>query len=191
VLTFVKNAVTSLVGKISDRGHDVDRDVFKELFSLPANDPGRRTSSGGEPGGDGPSGPERPRVPSEPAPFSISRLNNAQGNGFRVKPNPNVETATIPDYAIVRTGYVKPRGNPIKGYRNWHFNLADMTIESQSAEILAAGDNRMVVRVLDVPRFRVDVQGFDGNRDVAVAVEGVNESEATQLAGDLQSRETT
>ena len=94
-----------------------------------------------------------------------------------------VDDAPVPEALEVNVAYDTRRGNPLKRY-----NVADFELGEAPVEIALSGlrldecsGNRMVVALTDTD-FRVEVTGFDPNRDLYLRVTPREASHADQTA---------
>ncbi len=63
--------------------------------------------------------------------------------------------------------YDRSQGNPLSKYRSADFDLAKMSTKPVKVNVVTCQDNRLVMDVLD-EEFRIEVTGFDENRDIYV-----------------------
>ena len=93
------------------------------------------------------------------------------------------DDAPVPEALEVRVAYGTRRGNPLKRY-----NVADFQLDEAPVEIALSGlhldecgENRMVV-MLTESDFRLEVTGFDPNRDLYLRVTAKEANDADQTA---------
>ncbi len=168
-LTFVKQAVASLVERLQGEEDNVAPDLLSDLFSLPEErpEPPRRPAPAG--GTEGPEAEPDPRLnlARTPAPYRITRV----AGGFTLtRGEPGSRT---PAELQVTVAYEVRRGNPFSKYDPADFQLhaAPVTVSPDHRGLLQldASANSLRVRVTD-PDFRLTVTGFDVNRDLIVRV---------------------
>ena len=82
-----------------------------------------------------------------------------------------------PLYLKATIAYDVSRGDPFKRYMPLDFDCSKMSSSMQSigAEIYSLGPNSISIKVSE-PGFRIQVDGFDANRDVVVRIGEVNET---------------
>ncbi|HOW17478.1 MAG TPA: hypothetical protein PLC79_00460 [Phycisphaerae bacterium] len=167
VINFVKNAPAQILDILSRARQERDWLTLADFFPAPPLDEGLPGEDNGpDEGGEG-EPPVPPQPQSRPQPY---RIEHAPG-GFRiVRDNP--EAAPLPTMLEVRVAYDTTRGSPLARYHPADFDLAapPTEITLKSAERVAASANRLQVR-LTGEDFRIEVTGFDQNRDLYVKVD--------------------
>ena len=155
---YVANSVDALVSILSGAARGRDKELLADLFSveLPAG-------GTGPPGGNGK--PRRPRPPSRPAPFRVTRTSS----GFSVRPNPDSDEE--PESVRIQVAYATRRGSPFTAYSPLDFDFAspEMLIDADGVEVLVRAKNRIECAIRHED-YRVDVDGFDENRDLRIQV---------------------
>lgn len=81
----------------------------------------------------------------------------------------NARNTPLPDSFEIRAAYETSWGNPFAKYDSADFRFTELDRSLRDVEVLEMGDNRMVIRPVS-DRFRLEVSGFDINRDVIVRV---------------------
>lgn len=166
-LTFVKQAVRSLVLFLQESEDDSDPDLLRDLFSLPIPvEPDRPRRPEQDDEGDD----RQPPPDSMPARLPRYRISRTAG-GFSVARG--ADGASVPAELIVEVAYAVRRGNPFRRYDRADFELIRqplrLSAQPRGLTSLSAEGNRLQLQVTD-PDFHISVDGFDTNRDLAVRV---------------------
>ena len=153
-LRFVMESVRQIYELVAAEDKEEDRRLLADIFPMP----GTGNAGGGVPP------PLSP--PPQPSRFIISP---AQG-GFSV--GPGTAPISAGSQAEISVAYDVRRGSAKSQYRATDFQLNAPPIQyrCEGAEVIAAGDNRMTVRITDPGGFRLTVTGFDPNRQIYVDV---------------------
>ena len=162
IISVVKNAATEIVDRI--RGDEDQQDVtsLADLFRIPSHDrPGSGPGSGG---GDG-----RPRPPTPPDERSAHswRFHQVQG-GLVISGNPEAEHA--PRTLNVRLAYDRQKGSPATHWKPADFELGQnpIAVDADGEDLIQSkirAGNQLEVRV-GGPDYRIEIRGFDPNRDL-------------------------
>lgn len=99
-------------------------------------------------------------------PFEVEHL---QG-GFRVRRNSRIQE--YPSRLEICVAYDRSRGNPLSKYNRADFQLESMQKQLNGVSEVLCRDNRLILDLLERD-FRVEVTGFDINRDVYVRAQPV------------------
>jgi hypothetical protein len=176
-LAFVKDAPRGFLRLLNKRSEQIDDTALRHLFPDPTSAGGKKTSAPGTT--SKPGRKRRPRTPvnveSRPRIFMLSKV----AGGF---------TATITEEGCkhlpmpirVRMAYDVRKGNP---YKRWAEADFDLRTEPERI-VLANGDiqsvdgNRLEI-IATAPGFRLQVTGFDANRDLIVDVRRETNQNAT------------
>lgn len=183
-IKFVLESVATILKIVNQKERKPDPSITIDFFSLPAPPddedaiPVKRRKAKSKPGIDPP--PPISPIPRRPARFRIESLRG----GFRiVSGDPD---APIPKRLDIRVAYDVRRGDPLSKYDPADFRLDKPPItwsaDDDSAEVESAELGRMKV-VVRKPRFRLDVTGFDLNRDLYVRAK-VDKSDSKET-GDV------
>lgn len=168
-LTFVKQAVASLVERLQGEEDNVAPDLLSDLFSLPEErpEPPRRPAPAG--GTEGPESEPDPRLNlvRTPAPYRITRV----AGGFTLTRGES--RSRTPAELQVTVAYEVRRGNPFSKYdpADFQLHIPPIAVSSDHRGLLQldASANSLRLKVTD-PDFRLTVTGFDVNRDLIVRV---------------------
>ncbi len=160
-IDFVVAAPKYLADALSSARTERDVDVWADLFPSPITD-GERDAQG-----DKRKGNRRNRPPIEPPPrrSRAFRVDEAAG-GFAITRD-HADSSELPSEIEVLAAYDTSRGNPFERYNSADFDMSKLTVQLVGAEAFARVDNRLAIRLLS-EEFRVEVTGFDTNRDVVV-----------------------
>jgi len=116
--------------------------------------------------------PTPPEPPPEPTPRPI-RIEKSTG-GFVVRPTPST-AAALPITFSVRAAYDRLRGDPFGKHSDLDFDFkraGDVVINPHNVELEETTTNGVLVKITD-PDFRLEISGFDPNRDLVVKAEVV------------------
>ena len=167
---FVKDALQQISRRLAKRDVMQDPELLKGIFSVQL--------SKDEKGVEETAGKKRRRkrrkisdneVPKAPAMLNTSVIDSDGKRGFRVLPAE--EASKTPETITIKIAYHLDGGSPLKNYSPHDFKLKDgpvMVNLSNCSEKLCS-ENKLVVLVED-PDFRVEVTGFDSERDLFVDV---------------------
>lgn len=178
VIRFVSQSVSELLRIVNQGNQNPDASLTVDFFSIPSPPedeeavPVRRKAkrtTGNEPDTPVPVPPAKPRR------FRIDPLYG----GFRITcGHPDAE---LPGCLRIRAAYDIRSGNPFKRYNPMDFDLGTPPIEysvlNESVDVLTAAGQQMRILVRK-PDFRIDVTGFDPDRDIKVEVRVVEEGDA-------------
>jgi hypothetical protein len=88
--------------------------------------------------------------------------------GFSVTSGPGSQEWSLPQWIRIRVAYDMIGANPFKRHSPHDFNLQkgkDITVQSNGAEITPLKSNILLAKIVE-PDFRIDLEGFDLNRDI-------------------------
>jgi hypothetical protein len=165
-LDFVRSAPRKLAETLGRTNRDRNRLALAQFFPMPGEadglPAGDRDADDDAPDGN-PVHPPQPPPPPSPHGFAVERVRG----GFRVRRGD--VNVPLPSALEVVTAYDVSRGNPFSKY-----SASDFQMKSLAQTIVGAGEvlceaNRLVVREL-TDDFRIEVDGFDVNRDLCVRV---------------------
>lgn len=177
-ITFVRLSVSELLRVVNQADQQPDPAITVDFFSIPAssdedNVAGRRRKPKPKPG-PGPDTIPPPPPPPRPRRFRIDKLMG----GFVIRAGD--AQAPIPSLIDVRVAYDVRRGNPLRKYDEADFDLGSLPIVHDAGDggvdVLTAAGNQMVIAVKR-PGFRLEVTGFDPDRDLYVRAEVKEESD--------------
>lgn len=155
-LRAVRHALTRLHDIIVDNEDKQEPDALKQFFSLP------------EAESVGPIIDSVPRdLKSDDQPFRIER----KQFGFTIAPGASAKKWTYPRKISVEVAYDINGSNPFRRYSEYDFNFAEsfLVIDTPNACVISRDLNKFEVS-LNSEHFRVEVSGFDENRDLVVDV---------------------
>lgn len=154
----IRAALHELHAVIADRIESEDATALVDFFSIPqerAKDGGRKATN------------ERPPnlPPPRPKPFRIQR----KAGGFTLTPDPKAPAESFPLKIKLRCAYDVLNGNPFRRFSDDDFTFFknELRIEKQNADCWPTDPNELdiVARSAD---FKIEVVGFDVNRDLIV-----------------------
>lgn len=166
LINFVSQSVSQLLGVINKASREPDPSLTVDFFSIEPQDSSDHSDEvprpSSKPGSS--SDQAKPEVTARPTRLVIHRSQT----GFSIEPG--AEPPPVPFTLEVRCAYETRNGNPLK---KW--NAADFTLglgglpETLSGDVavITARNNRLLLRVTDHD-FRIEVDGFDTNRDLYV-----------------------
>lgn len=168
-IDFVRLAVSEILRIVNQSEQKPDPSITVDYFSIPippdANDddaiPARKRKPKEKKGDALPT--PIPPLPPTPRRFRIDRTRG----GFSLRPaSPDTQ---VPFEVGVRVAYDIRKGNPLKKYHEADFQLGKQPIrfEEHGVKVTAVDQNRMVVAITSTD-FRLDVVGFDPDRDIYV-----------------------
>jgi hypothetical protein len=177
VIDFVRLAVSEVLRIVNQSEQKPDPSITVDYFSIPippeADDaeaiPARKRKPKEKRGDTLPT--TVPPLPVTPRRFRIDRMRG----GFSIRPaDPGVQ---VPFEVSVRVAYDIRKGNPLKKYHEADFQLGKATIrfEERGVKVISVDQNRMIAAISS-PDFRLDVVGFDPDRDIYVRAD-VRETE--------------
>jgi hypothetical protein len=157
-LSEIRNSLNHLYETLSQAVELREDEALIDVFSIPdvsAGNTGRRRT--------------RPTdiPPITPSP-KLYRILERQG-GFSVAAGPGLTEDKLPLQVKVRAAYDVLRGDPFKRFNALDFDLTKdgVEIEATGADFTATAANEVTIEANDVA-FRVDLDGFDRNRDLMV-----------------------
>lgn len=164
-LRVIKNAVINLYDLLIQAGEEIDEKAFsKFFFTEEPEDPGKSRSK-----------PERtpPDDDIEPPTSKpkIARL-VPMDNGFSIRKGAGAAEAEYPVRFRVKVAYDTASGNPFKKYDPLDFSFSNNSslkvgATKDTVKLLNHSDNVLEFEVTG-EQFKVDVTGFDGNRDLLI-----------------------
>ena len=107
--------------------------------------------------------------PPRPKPFRIQR----RSGGFTLLPNPKVQPDSFPLKIHLRCAYDVLNGNPFRRFSDDDFSFFKdrLKIERHNADCWPTDPNQIDIEARS-PDFRIEVTGFDDNRDLVVEAQG-------------------
>jgi hypothetical protein len=162
-IDFVVGAPKYLADALSDARTERDLDVWADYFPSPVADGDRDAEDNRR------KGTKRPPRPIEPPrtrlkPFRIDKV----VGGFVVVRD-HIAATPLPAALEVVAAYDASRGNPFKKYHSADFKFPKLKRVVRGIDEGDCSDNRLIFRPTS-DEFRLEVTGFDGNRDLVVKV---------------------
>jgi hypothetical protein len=158
LLRRVRAALPEIHELITDRIEREDPLALLDFFSIPKTD--RRTEAPKTSVG---------RPSTLPAAASKAFRIQKRASGFAILPEPGIEEAQLPLTIRVRCAYDVLIGNPFKRFSDLDFNFfgTTLSIERKDAHCWPTEPNEIDVQA-QKSDFRVEVVGFDPNRDLII-----------------------
>ena len=163
VLSYIKHSVRNIIRTINAADSDPDRQLLADFFPLDLN------SDDGRP--DPP--PDRPGTRRSPGPPTLD--NNPKYTIDRIQGGFNVRSSdgdSVPSFLHIQVGYDTQKGNPIKLWQTFDFELDREPISvgnQQGLEIVRQGGNTLIAKTLE-SSFSLQLTGFHPKRDLYVKV---------------------
>jgi hypothetical protein len=182
MINFVRQSVRELVRYMSSADDQPDKDLLQDLFSLPSNlrnQDEKESKPKTKPKGDVP----EPEIEAEPRRrrYKLSRIEG----GFAVS-HGDPDAATVHKLTIA-VGYDQQGGgNPLKkgarGYSEYDFEVdkKPISINAAGIDVQIKSGNRLEAIVTE-PEFRLEVVGFDVNRDLVIRVDAEEEPDEAHV----------
>ncbi len=163
VLRRVRAVLPEIFLFLTDRIERVDPLALLEFFAIPKSSrPGTapHTPTGGRPDN---------LPPSQPKAFRIEK----RAGGFAILPDQGITTAQFPMKMRVRCAYDVLSGNPFKRFSEYDFSFYDtsLTIKKNNASFWPTEPNAIDAEA-DRADFKIEVVGFDPNRDLIIEAQG-------------------
>lgn len=153
----VRGALPELYALVAERVERDDPLALLEFFSIPKSDrTGATRPVTGRPD-------ELP--PAMPKPFRIEK----RVGGFAILPDAGAQSDQFPMQLQIRCAYDVLSGNPYKRYSEYDFSFYrhPLQIDKVNADCWPTQGNEMDV-IARGPEFKIEVSGFDPNRDLIV-----------------------
>jgi len=166
-INFVIGAPKFLADALSDARSERDLYVWADLFPLPSTE-GTEANEGRKRKGDKKTVEPIDPPPPRPKPFKIEQVSG----GFTVARD-NIQSTKLPEAVEVRVAYDTSRGNPFQKYDTADFRLEKLNRDHRDIDLQECAGNRLVFRPVS-DDFKLQVSGFDVNRDVIVKVSTVD-----------------
>jgi hypothetical protein len=163
VIELVVQAPKNLANALSSSDMEPDFDIWADLF--PAPDPeGKRKDRGKKRKGKRKT-PTEPIDPPKSSPVSY-RVDELPEGGFAIM-RANADHTELPQRIRVDLGYATSKGNPIKKHHVSDFDLQKMQPETHACTIVECTKNMLRFEP-ESDDFRLELTGFDPNRDLCV-----------------------
>lgn len=178
-IDFIRTAAREIVDILSRAREERDWLALADFFPAPPEDEGLPEEDSGTDAGTETEPPPPPPPPPGPQPYRIEHV----AGGFRILRDNPADTP-LPAAIRVRVAYDTTRGSPLKRYHPADFDLSQppIQVEVAAGQIEESARNLLLVRP-DDDDFRIEVRGFDENRDLYVKAEPMEYAEA-ELPGN-------
>ena len=157
-LSEIRNSLNRLYEALSQAIELREPEALIDVFSIP-------DLTGGSKGRARTRPPVIPLLTPSP---KLYRILERQG-GFSIAAGPGLTEDKLPMRVRVRAAYDVLRGDPFKRYSPFDFDLTkdELEISATGADFAATSPNELAIDANQVA-FRVDLDGFDRNRDLMV-----------------------
>ncbi|MDY6801169.1 MAG: hypothetical protein SVU94_08095 [Bacteroidota bacterium] len=165
-ISFITNTVSNLYKLLMQPSQGTDEEILKDIFYLDIETaPEKNVTKPKDKNGEE---HESINIPDIETPIKPYILKKVEG-GIQIDDNPRSEV--IPNNILIQLAYILPKGNPLKKYHEWDFNLADsiIKIETEGINILSVNKNKLEVQAKEKP-FKIKISGFDNERDIFVKI---------------------
>ena len=161
-IEFVSGFATELVKRIHATSRQLDRKLLVDLFY---DESPEQTEPAPKPKPTIPEVMEDPVVPEDLEASRIRIFDTQDGFSLGSTGTPYPKGTKI----AVRVAYETSKGNPLKAYKVYDFNLAStaITTKATGCKITTKTGNHVVIEIQE-PKFILHVSGFDVNRDLVV-----------------------
>jgi len=159
----VRSLLPELHALVTERVEQVDPLALLEFFSIPKDHRQRGAANVGQ-------GRPKDLPSSDPKPFRIEK----RASGFAILPGPSIANSTFPFKLRVRCAYDVLTGDPFSRFSRYDFTFygAGLKVEKKGAAQHVPTDANQLDVEISGADFRVDVLGFDSNRDLIIEAEG-------------------
>jgi hypothetical protein len=158
ILRRVRSALQELHSIVADRIERDDPLALLDFFSIPKQHQKDRAARGI-------TDPARSLPPARMKPFRIER----RSGGFTILPNPKMAPEGFPLKIRLRCAYDTLNGNPFRRFSDYDFSFFKdkLKVERTNADFYPTDPNQADIEARS-PDFKVEVVGFDLNRDLIV-----------------------
>jgi hypothetical protein len=158
VLRRIRAVLHEIHAVVADRIERDDPLALLDFFSIPKERPRDRAQKGA-------SEQTKDLPPPRPKPFRIQR----RSGGFTLLPNPKAQPDSFPLKIHVRCAYDVLNGNPFRRFSDDDFSFFKdrLKIEMHNADCWRTDPNQIDIEARSSD-FRIEVTGFDVNRDLVV-----------------------
>ncbi len=162
VLRRIRAVLHEIHAVVADRIERDDPLALVDFFSIPIERPKDR-------GQRGTTGRTKDLPPPRQKPFRIQR----RVGGFTLLPNPKAPPENFPLKIHLRCAYDVLNGNPFRRFSDDDFNFfkEGLRIEKHNADCWPTDPNQVDIEARSSD-FRIEVTGFDVNRDLVVEAQG-------------------
>jgi hypothetical protein len=163
VIGFVVNSLQNIYSWLKKPAEGIDEDILLNTFFVEkegeqdAEDEDTKDDGGDDETG----GSDIEENESTPKAFKINKVDN----GLSILPS----NGDVPDVAELQLAYMIPKGDPLKNYSEYDFDISHPPITTQytGVKILENNKNKLKFKILD-DNFRIKLTGFDKNRDLYI-----------------------
>lgn len=160
-LRFVKKSMLKIVSFLDEPPEGRSNDLLADIFHVPKEDIEEDANITTQP---------IVNVPTKSRIFKIL----SEAGGFTISASNNI--VQVPFKAIIRVAYDTRRKNPFSQYDINDFNLSNYHTITQGCTIESQQKNIIVVNI-ENNDFKIEVTGFDPERDLVIKAEQIKEEE--------------
>jgi hypothetical protein len=168
-LRFCKNAPRKIVELVRGTNEENDYQALADIFPDPEYQASPTTKP--KPKTRGEDGGTSGDVEVEQSGEIPVRINAIEG-GFVLRLNDETEAEDL----LIEMAYARVRGSTFSKWNAADFSATTLDISVAGGDVVSKSDNQIVVHIDDPSEFKLQVQGFDSNRDLRVR--------ATETQGD-------
>lgn len=164
-LRFIKRAILSIISFVYVPPNDKNTDILKTIFHI--NSPKQSNDNSDMKNITGNEIPSA--ILTQPSGYKIEKITG----GFRIQNNDI--SFPLPQFFSIKIAYNSRKGNPIKSYDVFDFNLSDpsLIIKSQNVKITKKINNTLDLEIMS-NIFSFEISGFDIVRDLVLDVKEVH-----------------
>lgn len=151
---------------LADEDEEIDDTILADILPTP------KPAKGGQGGGEDPFTPPDDLPEPTPEPWRVQ----ASEGVISVLPSKALSAESLPLECVARLAYDRARGNPFKRYSILDFDVGGMLATRSGVDIAFAEKNLLQFTITERD-FRIEISGFDPNRDVRVKLETVESGE--------------
>jgi hypothetical protein len=162
-IDFVRGAPRFIAETLSESARERDFFSLVDFFPVPRDGPGAvAPPPRPKPSDKDGSSPPAPNAPSTTDAYRVDRLEG----GFRISPG---RVAPNDHVFSVAVAYDCTRGQPLKKWDPRDFDLSGLPKQLEGLRLLRCAGNELVLKP-ERPEFRIEVTGFDVNRDLLLRI---------------------
>lgn len=166
-ITFLTNTVSNIYNLLIRPSEGTDDEILKDIFYIEKDSvtPEPKQDLKVEEKGEDYNNKKIEKINGKISPYIVSK---AEG-GIQVTNNPYSEIS--PKRISMQIAYMVPKGNPLKKYSAWDFDLneSSFNVETLGGVIEMIKENKIDFKI-DNKEFRLKITGFDYERDLFVKV---------------------
>ncbi len=156
-LVTIRRSLKNLYNLVAELEELEDTEALIDFFSIAEPE---KTTTGKK--------KETPKPEPDPQPQETAIRVLEKKGGFSVVSGPGTKKWSLPRVIRIRVAYDMIGANPFKRHSPHDFNFQkgkDISVQSIGAEITLLKSNILLAKIVE-PDFRIDLEGFDLNRDI-------------------------